>query len=174
MNIPTRLLVMQRLQKLLETTYDVDGRIIDTTGRVTRNRNLTGEEVKDDALSILEAPRPDFAVFAGEGEGWRKDNLTILIQGRVLDDKLQPGDNGYWFAAAVEQRLCRITEEKSQGREGGMYPEHYMLGGTITKLEIAPPVVRPPEDKVSAMAFFFLAVRLGIAVKIGEPYTSVL
>jgi hypothetical protein len=38
----------------------------------------------------------------------------------------------------------------------------------ITSVEIAPPVIRPPEAGVANNAFFYLAIRLGMAAKIGE------
>lgn len=167
---PTRLLVVQRLCTLLET-LEYQGQPIDLTGKVTRGRNIVGEEVAAPALSIIEAPRPDFASFAGEEHFMRKDNMILMIQGRAVDDKLLAGDNAYWLAAAVEQRLSRITAEKSNGM-GAQFPEHYMLGKLITGLEVAPPVVRPPEDKVSQWAFFFLVLRVGIAVDIRSPYTA--
>lgn len=172
MLIPKRLLVLQRLTDLLQTV-EFRGQVLDLTGKVTRGRNIIGDEVEPDpaALHIIEAPRPDFALYAGEDAFMRKDNMMLMIQGRAVDDKLVPGDEAYYLAAAVEQRLARVTAIKSGGRPA--YPEHYMLGDLITGLEVAPSVVRPPEDKVSKWAFFFLVLRVGIAVDIGEPYTSV-
>src|SRR5690606_4287447 len=108
-----------------------------------------GAEVKPyPAISILEAPRPDIAVFAGEEGFMRKDRWTLLIQGLAEENLLNPSDSAYYLCAAVEQRLHRIQAVK---RASGApeFPEDYMLGNLITALEIAPPVVRPPEDKVS-------------------------
>ena len=169
MNIPKRLLVLQRLCTLLET-LEIDGEIVDMTGKVTRGRNIIGEEIEAPALAILEAPRPDFASYSGEEAFMRKDHMILLIQGRAIDDKLLPGDKAYYLAAAVEQRLSLIVKTKPNGNP--QYPEHHMLGNLITSLEVAPPVVRPPEDKVSQWAFFFLVLRVGIAVDISAPYTS--
>lgn len=166
---PTRLLVVQRLCTLLET-LEFKGQPLDMTGKVSRGRNILGEEVAAPALSIIEAPRPDFASFAGEEHFMRKDNMILMIQGRAVDDKLLPGDEAYWLAAAVEQRLSAITATKKHGSPE--FPEHHLLGNLITGLEIAPPVVRPPEDKVSQWAFFFLVLRVGIAVDTRSPYTA--
>lgn len=169
---PTRLLVMQRLCALLEETpLVVNGKSTDLTGAVVRGRNIIGEEQKPlPMLSILEAPRPDVASFAGEEGFMRHDKWTLLIQGRALDDKLNPSDNAYWLEAAVEERLSQIMATKRSGSPE--FPAVYMLGGLITTFEIAPPVVRPPDDKVSAAAYFFLPIRVGIAVNVGSPYTS--
>ncbi len=173
--IPTRLLVVQRLCTLLEE-IQFDGTTLDLTGKVTRGRNIIGDEVKPTVLNpvvlnVLEAPRPDFATYSGEDAFMRKDSMILMIQGRAMDDKLLPGDSAYYLAAAVEQRLSRVM---AVNQRSGMpkYPEHHLLGNLITGMEVAPPVVRPPEDKVSAWAFFFLVLRVGIAVDISEPYTA--
>lgn len=171
--IPTRLLVLQRLQSLLET-LEFRGETLDMTGKITRGRSIVGDDVQPApaALHIIEAPRPDFASYAGEDAFMRKDSMTLMIQGRAIDDKLNPGDEAYWLAAAVEKRLSRITAIKSNGSGNPAFPEHWMLGKLITGLEVASSVVRPPEDKVSQWAFFFLVLRVGIAVDIAQPYTD--
>lgn len=168
--IPTRLLVCQRFDALL-SNLTVKGAPLDLTGKIIRGRSVIGDETRPPALSILESPRPDFATYAGEDWSWRKDKLMLLIQGRAEDDKLNPGDEAYWLEAAVEEKLYRVVATKPNGNP--LYPDDYMLGGLITGLEVAPPVVRPPEDKTSASAFFFLVLRVGIAVEIGKPYTEV-
>lgn len=171
--IPTRLLVLRRLQALLEGPLLVEGEAVDLFGAVFRGRNLIGEERKPlPALSVLEAPRPDMADYAGENSFMRKDRWTLLITGMVQDDKLNPSDPAYHLCAAVEERLGRVVAIAPQSGKP-LYPEHYMLGNLITGLEVAPPVIRPPDDKVSATAFFFLPIRVGIAVPVGRPYTSV-
>lgn len=176
MNIPTRLLVLQRLQALLESTpLTVNGTAVDLDGHVFRGRNILGEESPSDdgfTLAIVEAPRPDVAVYGGDEGSFRSDSWTLLIQGTCPDDKLNPSDTAYYFYAAVEERLSQIIATKP-GRGTGQYPEHFLLGDLVTSMEIAPPVVRPPGDKLAAKAFFFLPIRLGIATKLGEPYTSV-
>lgn len=174
MNVPTRLLVMQRLCSLLEDEpLEINGVMVDMKGAVARGRNIVGEEVKPlPFISIMESPRPDVATYAGEDASYRKDHLVLLIQGRIIDDKLNPGDTAYWFEAAVEERLSRIIAVKPASGKP-LYPEHHMLGNLISALEIAPPVVRPPEDKISSSAYFFLPVRVGIAVRLQNPYTPV-
>lgn len=168
MNVPTRLLVLQRLQDLLRN-LTLDGVPIEI--EVLRGRNHLGSETVVPSLSILENPRPDFTSLAGDENVMRKDNMTLLIQGRCLPDSNASTDSAYYLEAAVEERLSDILAFKDGGRP--KYPEIHMLGGLITKLEIGAPVVRPPEEKVSAWAYFFLVLRIGIAADISKPYTSV-
>lgn len=172
--IPTRLLVLKRFTELLETTLIVDGTPVDMAGAVFRGRNLIGEERKGGpVISVLEAPRPDVAAYAGENAFSMSEKWTLLITGMIEDDPINKGDPAHYFCAAVQERLSRVVAVK---RNSGNpeYPEHHMLGNLITSMEVAPPVVRPPDDKVSSStAFFFLPVRVGIAVNLTEPYTSV-
>jgi hypothetical protein len=166
---PKRLAVLIRLQLLLEEICKADGDLYDMAGHVHVNRLLFGAEVKQDheaTLSIIEAPRSDFAVFAGDGDS-RADRWTLMIQGTVPDDKTVDTEYlPYFFCQDVERRLLRIIERKSSGTP--KYPHDYLLGDMISSVEVAPPVVRPPEAQVSSHAFFYLPIRLGIAVEIGQ------
>lgn len=179
--IPTRLLIIKNLVALLEGPLVINGVEADMCGKVYRGRNILGEEAASTAnlpcLSIIEAPRPDIAVFAGEGEA-RADALTLLITGLIEDFEFDPtgvnqrGDAAYFLHAAVEQRMGRIVAKKTaSGRPE--FPEHFMLGNLITSLATAPPVVRPEGEKLSSRASFFLPVRVGIAGGLWQPYTSV-
>ena len=66
---PKRLQIIIALQALLENISTLDGDAFDLKGHVLRSQLIFGEDVtQGDAptLSIIEAPRPDFALFAGE------------------------------------------------------------------------------------------------------------
>lgn len=171
--IPTRLLILQRLTALLEqTSFEYRGVPTSLEGAVFRGRNIMGEESKPwPALTIMEAPVPDFALYAGEENQNSSSRWTLLIQGVSEDDKLNPLDAAYYLYAAVELQMMKIMAVKSSG--SAMYPEHYLLGKLIASVELSPPVIRQPDDKASAAAFFFLPVRVGIATRSGEPYTQV-
>lgn len=172
--IPTRLLILQRLQTLLSGITDIGlGTPVDLTNSVYRGRILLGAEVKPlPVLSLLEAARPDQAAdLRGEWKDWRSEGWTILVQGMIDDDPINPTDRAYYLQAAVEKRLALITADNAFGQPAD--PAVFHLGGLINEIEVGPPVVRPPEDKVSATGFFFQPVRLGIAGRIGEPYTTV-
>lgn len=167
---PLRLSILIALQEHLSGINMIDGYNYDLRGKVYRNRILLGEDVtsKPPAISIVEAPRSDIAIFTGEWGDIRRDQWTLLVQGIVVDDKTDnTNDDAYYLCQDVERRLHRLIATKEQtGRPE--FPDEHLLGGKITSVEIAPPVVRPPEAHISTMAFFYLPVRLGIAAKIGK------
>lgn len=169
-HMPLRLKIMKRLRDHLSQISIIDGYNNDLAGKVFYNRILLGEDVRGNApaVSVVEAPRPDIAVYAAENSTWSRNYLTLLIQGTTLDDKTEnTADDAHYLCNDVERSLLRLIDvNPSTGRP--KYPDEYLLGGIIAGVEIAPPVVRPPEAQVSSTAFFFLAVRLEIAGKIGE------
>jgi hypothetical protein len=166
--IPYRLKVMKALQELIAGASTADGYAFDLADKVYRNRVLIGAEITDrpPAVAIVEAPRADIATFAGEEAAFRKDYWTIMIQGIAADNRKSTEDDIYYLCQDVERRLNRMQAETRNGNPE--YKEHYLLGGMITSVEIAPPVIRPPEAGVANNAFFYLAIRLGMAAKIGE------
>jgi hypothetical protein len=167
--LPKRLAVIKAIQELLATITSAEGDAFDMDmSKVMRSVVLIGSEHRPAPaiLSVLEAPRPDIAFFADDGQG-RADNWTLLIQGLTLDDKTaNTKDDAYFLLQDVERRLARITALKSGGRIA--YPDVYKLDGKISGVEIGAPVVRPPEAQVSSFAFFYLPIRVGMAVEIGE------
>lgn len=171
---PKRLQVLLALRDLLGGIRVAEGAAFDVMpDAVHVNRLLFGQDVINQSyggvtLSIVEAPRPDFAQFAGENNIESVDKWTLMIQGITPDDKSPDTEHlPYYLVQDVQRRMRRIMEVK-EGSGSKRYPEHYMLGGKITTVEFAPPVVRPPEMQVSSHAFFYLPIRLGIAVEIGE------
>jgi hypothetical protein len=167
---PKRLAVLIRLQALMGQISTADGDAFDMVGKVHRNRLLFGADVVNDPplLSIIEAPRSDTAFFGGEDSINRADKWTLMIQGLVADTKRDDdADNAYFLVQDVERRLARITDVKG-GSGMPKFPGDYMLNGMISAVEIAPPVVRPPEAGVSDNMFFYLPIRVSIGVKIGE------
>jgi hypothetical protein len=173
--VPTRLLVLQRLQSVIETvTPGQTAESYNLTGKVFRGRMLIGEEVKPlPAVSLIEAPQTDAnAVFTRDYQQARKDMWNLFVQGIVADDPTNPCDAAYNLCAAVEMRLARITAVDNNSGNA-LYPQDYLLGNLISDLEIMAPVVRPPEKTVSGSAFFFLPLRVGVAVPVGTPYTTV-
>lgn len=175
--VPTRWLVQQRLQALLDTlTYtDSAGDSHALQDAVFIGKNVMGENSKNPppVLSILESPQADIALFAGEDMFERKDTWVLLINGAYKEDPRYPGEDGHYFAAAVQQHLSRVVAQRSGGR-GPTYPEHYLLGNIITNLEVAPPVVRLPENvQASPVGYFFLPIRVGIAASLDRLFTEV-
>lgn len=165
---PKRLAVMMALQNLLSQISVEQGDAFDLAGKVYRNRILIGADVTEEvpAVGIVESPRPDVAEFTGNEREARKDSWTLMIQGLAADDRRGSSDDVYYLCQDVERRLHRMQAEKEMGRP--LYKDDYMLGGIITSVEIAPPVIRPPEAGVANNAFFYIAIRVGMAAKIGE------
>jgi hypothetical protein len=170
--MPKRLAVLIALCDHLKKITPTNGYESDLSEAVFRGRSIIGaERPPNPMISIIEAPRPDVALFGGERKELRHDQWTLLIQGTSDDDKTNPSDSAYHLCAEVEMQLARINATRSE-TGSPLYPQEWMLGGLISSLEIAPPVVRPPEDRVSASAYFFLPIRLGVAVETGRPYTA--
>lgn len=172
MSTPIRLAILIALTEHLKTITPANGYTNDLSEAVFRGRNLLGADLRERPMvTILEAPRPDIAVYTGEWGDQRLDHWTLLVQGVADDDKKNPSDPAYYLCAEVEQHLTRIIDVRPE-TGSPRYPDIHLLGGLITDLQIAPPVVRPPEDRVSTSAFFFLPLRLGVAVGTGQPYTA--
>lgn len=174
--VPTRLLILQRLTAHLELLTPALGYTFDLSAKIERGRNLFGAETVDKdklpMMSIIEAPRPDLASYTGEWSSIAADNWTLLLQGLIKDDKKHPTDTAYELCAEVQKHLARLIDVRSE-TGNPRYPQEHLLGGLISRLEMAPPVVRPPEQGVSSVAFFFLPVRVGIAVNLADPFTTV-
>lgn len=130
-------------------------------GKVFRGRTIFGANDPVPLLSILEAPRNDQGQFAGENGYQRSEAWNLMIQGWTSDDEENPTDPVYGLMDAVEHRLARLI---AQDVNSGMvvYPDEYMLGGTVSSLAVLPGVVRPPMAEVSSKAFFYLPIRVGL------------
>lgn len=147
----------------------------DLRNKVYRGRPLLGADIvnKDElpVLSLMESPRTDIATYTGEWDAIRHDQWTLLMQGLVRDDKLNPTDHAYELCAEVEMHLARLVAVK-RATGTPLYPNEHLLGGRIASLEIAPPIVRPPELGVSATAFFYLPLRAGVVVDSANPFMA--
>lgn len=160
-----RLAVLKALTDHLAATTVADGYNFDLVGAVFRGRGRFGDGDPDTMVSILENPRPDFGSFAAGGS-LRSEGWPLLIQGWTVDDKLNPSDPVYGLLDDVERRLGRLIAV-SEHTGNPLYPSEYLLGRKITGLEITPGVVRPPTDGISSRCFFFLPLRVGLAVDFG-------
>jgi len=141
---------------------------VDLRNKVFRGRTTLGANVTMPALALLEAPTPVESLHAGKDsltklEGWR-----LLLQGFAADDQINPTDPAYDLKALVERRLSRVIETKQHNGEG-LFPEHYLLGKLLTDLKILQGVVRPPEEKISATAFFYIPLVVGLTTNASRP-----
>lgn len=168
---PYRLRVLKALTCHLEGISPELGYDYELKGAVYRGRTVVGEDMKVPALSILESPRPDFGAYVGEDQA-RSEGWALLLQGWVEDDKKNPTDPAYRLASAVENRLALIVLERDDGSGRPLDTLAYMLGRQedghtlISKFQFGPPVVRPP-DQSSSKAFFYMTLRVGLAVAFG-------
>lgn len=153
-----KLQILERLTTILQE-IKVDAGFFTDTKNVYRGRNRFGDETPAPLIALLEAPRADVALWATEDRTVSKDSWTILVQGFAPIDTQNPIDTAYRYLADVEKQLGKIAAQRSHGRNGGEYPEYYMLGGLISGIEVEQAVVRPPEEGVSSTAFFYQPVR---------------
>lgn len=150
----------------LNSIVGVDWRGFVLTGKVFRGRTYFGQEAPETFLSLLEAPRPDQGTVAGTNNTARHEEWPLLLQGWCPDDKENPTDPVYFLMDVVERRLGEIVSV----RDGSGLPTHpgsYMLGGLISDFAFGPGVVRPPTEGISAKAFFYLPLRVGLATVVG-------
>jgi hypothetical protein len=148
---------------------------IDLTGKVYRGRSLLTIDDAEDAISILEFPRQELFSPVGDHGIVRLHQWNLMLQGWPADDPENPSDPAYRLLALVEMRLARLVAEAPNGREGGLYPDEYMLGKQgndceLASLIIAPGIVRPPEDAASRLAMFYMPLVLGVRLNVADPY----
>jgi hypothetical protein len=169
-----KLRMLKRLTAHLEGITPVNGYDFDLTGRVYRGRNVLSLAEAEDAISILEAPRPIDANGAGAEKLLTLGEMILLIQGWPTDDRENPSDAAYALLAATEQRLSMISELDSYGDP--KYLDIGFLGvdsegdREISEFRIGQGIVRPPQEGVSRLAMFYLPVVIGVASDHRNPY----
>ncbi|QJI52239.1 hypothetical protein [Cronobacter phage JC01] len=161
-----RLKILKALTKHLEGINGIEPYVHDIRGSVYRGRAILGDSMPLPCVSILEGKATDYGEFADEEETVRKDKWLLLIQGWVKDDPANPTDPAYGLLADVELRLSDITAKEAGAPK---FPDIHLLGGLISSLTLAAPVVRPPEDALSSKAFFYLPVLVGLKSDLTKP-----
>lgn len=186
---PKRLRVIEKIATLLEginptQTYNDPGNDmeeggpvpypIDMRGKVYIGRLTISTDEAENAMSVLENPRP----LDGSEVGWdkllRNGDWILLIQGWPRDNPKKPSAPAYKLAAMAEMRLARIVEVDSRGDP--LYPDDYMLGKDregdpeIVDLSIGQAVVRPPSDTNSRLAMFYIPVTVRLATNPSDPF----
>lgn len=163
---PIRLTVLKKLTTHLAGIATIDGNNYDLEDAVFRGRTIFGDNDPLPMLSILEAPRAEGSIYAGNFEV-KSDKWQLLIQGWTDDDAENPTDNAYLLADDVEKRLGMIIAMRPDNSGRALYPTIYLLEGSIINLEFGPPIIRPPMEQVSSKAFFYLPVTLSLASEVG-------
>lgn len=186
MTEPFRLRVQKALAAALEPIKQRNpktGEIIpdkDFTGAVFRGRDGFGDSDPLPMISILEPPLPidqtnGTATNPGSTGLW-----DLMIQGFVLDDKVNPTDPAHWAMADVKAVLAAEKARKLPNMAG--QPDPFGLGKpavvsgknvgncVLEIVAIGPGVVRPPEIGVSSKAFFWMTLTLKISEDISQPF----
>jgi hypothetical protein len=144
---PKRLRILKKMCNHLEVTPGYDPL---TT---FRGKSIVSAKEVEDCLSILEAPRPAFASYAGENIV-AKGAWTLLLQGWPKDDKDHPSDPAYYLSEAVHKHLAEVIRQPSDGTQRD--DPLYLFGHDIGSMIIGEPVVRPPEEGASRLAMFYI------------------
>lgn len=134
--------------------------------RVFRGRTVYGESDPLPMLSVLEDPRAREPVGDGLRGGLSNNPFRLLIQGFVEDDKDHPLDPAYRAAADVIAALAKAQDDAKDYNFLGL-GNH---APCVVDILIGEPVHRPPDDEVSAVAYFLVPVTLILAENIKTPF----
>ena len=185
---PKRLRVMEKLQTLLEginptqqfnaspdpAVEDLRAYPLDLRKKVFLGRLTVSTDEAEDALSILENPRPLDGQEVGYDRLLRQGEWILLLQGWPRDNIKNPSAPAYKLAALAEQRIARIVQLDSRGDP--VYPDDYLLGldsegdREIVSLSVGQTVVRPPQDTNSRLAMFFVPLVVRLATDPSKPF----
>jgi hypothetical protein len=163
---PLRLFTLKRMTDRLAGITVANGYKTDLAGKVFRGRALFGEGDPIPMLSILEVPIP--VDQQGVSGSQSKGDWELMIQGFAEDDRDNPTDPAHVMLADVKMLLG--LEKKSENWDN---PQHgiFGLGGIVDKMYIGSGVVRPA-DEISAKAYFWLTITLGIVEDLADPYNA--
>lgn len=165
MSDPFRIRVQKKLTEALEsvtTTLDATS----MTGKVFRGRAWFGDKDPLPMISILEEPIPPEGLSGPAEDTGTSTPYTLIIQGFVKDDPDNPTDPAHFLLADVKKALA--AERKNAGSAQGVFQfgTKYPM---IQTLEIGSGVVRPP-DELSAKAYFWLTLTLGLVEDDDDGY----
>lgn len=173
---PFRLRVLKALSAQIKTVTPANGATVDLSDftdeagrpaeRVFRGRDIFGYSDPLPMVSIQEHPEALLQSNAPGGGVGSTGEYDILVQGFVQDDPLNPTDPAHWLAAHVVQALAEAKKDRRNILGFGN------RGPCVTKMEIGAPVVRPADDETSAVAFFFLKLRLTLVEDLENPFLA--
>jgi hypothetical protein len=166
---PLRLRVLKALTTALEEITPENYFEFDLTDAVLRGRLIYGDGDPLPMLSIIEPPiAPDQLPQPQDGTE-SNGEWELLIQGFVKDDKKHPTDPAHALMAEVKMKLAEIKQQPETSRFKTGEAEPILGIRAITRLNIGAGVVRPP-DEISAKAYFWLNITLGLAEDLLTPY----
>lgn len=160
--MPRRLYILRALTDHLRTITPANGYQHDLSEAVFRGRSQFGSGDPIPMLSILQSPRNEEPLpTPGQGTG-HHGPLELLLQGFVGDDFDHPTDPAEMLLADVKLALGRLKDKIA------LAPKMHWHG--IEGIEIDQGVCRPPDGEISAVAFFWLSVRLQYTDNVADPY----
>jgi hypothetical protein len=160
-----RLGILKQLSAYIATEVTpANGYAFDLTAAVFRGRVLFGSEDPVPMVSILEGMMPDAnPLTAGFGEEDQTDKWTLIIQGWVQDDDVNPTDPAHQLMASVKQALGKLRKQSNNlGLKGTPF-------AFVAEFVIGPGVVRPA-DQLSAKAYFWQRITLQIIEEVDSPF----
>lgn len=160
--MPRRLHILRALTDHLRTITPENGYQHDLSGAVFRGRASFGNGDPIPMLSILQSPRNEAPIPTPGQGGGQHGGLDLLLQGFVADDFDHPTDPAELLLADVKLALGRLKEKIAQARR--------MHWEGIEGLEVDQGVCRPPSEEISAVAFFWLSVRVQYTDNTKDPY----
>lgn len=160
--LPRRLHILRALTDHLRTITPANGYQHDLSAAVFRGRTAFGSGDPVPMLSILQSPRNEAPIPAPGQGGAQPGGLDLLLQGFVADDFEHPTDPAELLLADVKLALGRLKEKVAQA------PRMHWQG--IEGLVIDEGICRPPDEEISAVAFFWLSVRVQYTDNVKDPY----
>ncbi|PBB41803.1 hypothetical protein CK222_21865 [Mesorhizobium sp. WSM3866] len=136
-----------------------------SAARVFRGRTVFGEGDPLPMLSVLEDPRSREPGASNITSGNAVNEFRLLIQGFVQDDKDNPLDPAYYASADVITALVKAKKVRDYN-----FLDLGNVAPCVIGLSIGEPVHRPPDDDVSAVAYFLVPVTLTLAENLETPF----
>lgn len=171
---PLRLRVLDAITQSLQGITIDNGYAHDLSKAVFRGRNWYGEDDPLPMVSILEDPLPNNQSQSGQGprgDGTASHGAwTLLIQGFVTDDKINPTDPAHYLMADVKKRLVLERKRRNSSSHGSGGYNAFGMGGVVENIIIGAGVVRPPDYDVSAKAYFWLTLTISVTEDLEDPY----
>lgn len=162
---PRRLRILKAMTVAFQEITPSNGYFSDlgSPGQVSRGRSIFGENDPLPMVSLLEPPLPPDRFPDPDESPVTAGRWDMVVQGFVQDDKDNPTDPAHYLCADLLQRLA-LEKQKETG------PPYAFGFKQIRRLIIGPPVVRPPDNVVSARAYCWISLTIDLAEKLTKPY----
>lgn len=167
--ISKRFKLIDTLSKHLGGVNPENDYYYDVKDKVFYGRAIFGSESIVPFLSILEPAKPADLAAAGEDKTRRNVRMDLMVQGFVPDDKVNPLRPAYEMMAEVELRLSELIST-TEGRPD--FKDSYRLANLANDVLIGQGVARPPTEKVSPTAFFYIPLTVVFTHDLKQPFAE--